>query len=153
MQSALTANKAGLKTQKNKSFQGISSSLSYKGNRPDIGDPQFPEWFNQYRGEKDHNLIAVKNLCIAFLIMGARDLLNTSHTKEALQSKESAQYWIDHPMETMVPFSFCCYMVGIRVPYEEARMRYLDNLVAIAPMTMPNTGYPLDGEESNTHPE
>lgn len=129
--------------EKHDNFQSTNTKLK----KPDIGDPQFPDWFNQYRGEKDQNLIAVKNLCIAALIMSARDLLNTKDTQEAIQSKNSAQYWVDHPMETTVPFSFCCYMVGIRVPYAEARRRYLDNLVSIAPMTMPNTGFPLEGEE------
>lgn len=112
--------------------------------RPDIGDPQFPEWFHRMRGEKDLNLQAVKNLCIASLIMAARDLLNASHSAEARKEKDSAQYWIDHPEDTTLPFSFCCYMIGIQVPTVEAQHLFQENRLAIASLNMPNTGFPLD---------
>ena len=112
--------------------------------RPDIGDPQFPEWFHRMRGEKDLNLQAVKNLCIASLIMAARDLLNASHSAEARKEKDSAQYWIDHPEDTTLPFSFCCYMIGIQVPTVEAQRLFQENRLAIASLNMPNTGFPLD---------
>jgi hypothetical protein len=111
---------------------------------PDIGDPQFREWFERNRGAKDLNLQSVKDLCIATMIMAARDLLNTKTTPSAINDRESAQYWVDNPEETLLPFSFCCHMIGIQVPISEARRMYLNNLVAIAGLNMPNTGFPLE---------
>ena len=111
---------------------------------PNIGDPQFREWFERNRGAKDLNLQSVKDLCIASMIMAARDLLNTKTTPDARNDKASAQYWVDYPEETTLPFSFCCHMIGIQVPIDEAQRMYLSNLVAIAGLNMPNTGFPLE---------
>ncbi|MBU2742577.1 hypothetical protein [Acidithiobacillus albertensis] len=110
--------------------------------QPDIGDPQFQEWFERNRGAKDLNLQSVKDLCMASLIMAARDLLATQPS--AQDAKASAQYWVDHPEETALPFSFCCHMVGIRLSVHTAQRMYLENLVAIAGLNMPNTGFPLE---------
>lgn len=110
--------------------------------QPDIGDPQFREWFERNRGAKDVDLQSVKDLCVASFIMAARDLLSTKAC--SLNDKISAQYWVDHPEETTLPFSFCCHMVGIRLPIQTAQRMYLENLVAIAGLNMPNTGFPLE---------
>jgi len=112
--------------------------------RPNLGDPQFREWFERERGGKDQNLQGVQNLCVAHMIMAARDLLNTKTTPQDSDARESAQYWVDHPEETSLPFSFCCRMIGIHVPIEEAQKLYMKNLVAIAGLNMPNTGFPLE---------
>ena len=121
-----------------------SPSEKQKPTNPNIGDPQFREWFERNRGAKDLNLQSVKDLCIASMIMAARDLLNTKTTPDARNDKASAQYWVDHPEETALPFSFCCHMIGIQVPVDEAQSMYLGNLVAIAGLNMPNTGFPLE---------
>lgn len=113
-------------------------------NRPDIGDPQFPEWFHRARGEKDLDLQSVRNLCIATLIMAARDLLNAKGNAESRKAADSALYWVEHPEDTALPFSFCCHMIGIRAPVNEARRLFLQNLLAIAGLNMPNTGFPLE---------
>jgi hypothetical protein len=111
---------------------------------PDLGDPQFREWFERERGEKDQDLQGVQNLCIAHMIMAARDLLSTKTTAQESDAKASAQYWVDHPEETGLSFSFCCHMIGIKVSIEEAQNLYMRNLVAVAGLNMPNTGFPLE---------
>ncbi len=112
--------------------------------KPDFGDPQFPDWFYRDRGEKNLDLQSVRNLCMATLIMAARDLLNTKDNAEARKAKSSAQYWVDHPKETTIPFAFCCRMIGLEVSIPEAQHLFLKNLLAIASLNMPNTGFPLD---------
>jgi hypothetical protein len=112
--------------------------------RPNLGDPQFREWFERERGGKDLNRQGVQNLCIAHMILAARDLLNTKNTPQDSDARASAQYWVDHPEETSLPFSFCCRMIGIEVSIEEAQKLYKSHLVAIAGLNMPNTGFPLE---------
>ncbi|MHB8354495.1 MAG: hypothetical protein ACYDCF_08700 [Burkholderiales bacterium] len=113
-------------------------------NRPNLGDPQFDEWFYKQRGARDLDRESVLNLCIASLIMGARDLLNTRDTTSSNESRRTAEYWVTHPMDTRIPFAFCCHMAGIRLPIEQAQRMYMGNLVAIAGLNMPNTGFPLE---------
>lgn len=135
---------ASLTQTSSTSLTGSVHSRPGQQANPNIDDPQFREWFDRNRGVKDLNLQSVKDLCIASMIMAARDLLNTKSTSGAQNDKTSAQYWVDHPEETTLPFSFCCHIIGIKVPIDTARRMYLENLVAIAGLNMPNTGFPLE---------